>query len=511
MKKLFRTSIFTLVAIFLLSLTAFAKENTTIIMLNPEHNYEVGDKVTVTVGVSSTDGSYLKSADCGFGYNASTMKLLTTTDSYDHFYIESKNPAKWLYYDLEFEMINDGKMYFIAGAYSGEGIIKAIKSDGSRIDLPRASLVYKIGTGIYTKVSDCNLKSMDLKDEKGMTIKMNRDFDKNITEYWIEVDAAVSELVINGETENPEDKIILPDKIIEPGESTKEIIIEATDHTQKAYILHITKPEQQVTVENIQITGNDEKNIEYDFSQETLEYILSVDNETTELSFKGLSDSEYVKFDYPETVAVKVGYNNYVVKAWTDNQEKIYNFNIFREPSSLQILSIIGELSDDTTLSLDQEFSPEITEYSANVKADVQRAKFIYTLANIEDSILEDPEYKLEEGMNECKLTVTDGIDQKVYTIMIFREPYEKVVSEESKTVGPIINSRQITEFVRKDLKFLLFLGFILLAGITIFVVMQLRRNVEEYTKSEEALAEKTEKERKRRLKQKEKERKKKN
>ena len=40
-----------------------AAENTTIIALDPNRNYEKGEIVKVTVGVSSTDGSYLKSAE----------------------------------------------------------------------------------------------------------------------------------------------------------------------------------------------------------------------------------------------------------------------------------------------------------------------------------------------------------------------------------------------------------------------------------------------------------------
>lgn len=66
-------------------LRVHAAENTTIIALDPNKDYQKGEVVKVTVGISSTDGSYLKSADCGFGYNGATMKLLTETESVDHF------------------------------------------------------------------------------------------------------------------------------------------------------------------------------------------------------------------------------------------------------------------------------------------------------------------------------------------------------------------------------------------------------------------------------------------
>lgn len=71
-----------------------ASDQTTIIMLDPNRSYQIGETVKVTIGVESTDGSYLKSADCGFGYNGATMELLTETDAEDHIVISSDTPQK---------------------------------------------------------------------------------------------------------------------------------------------------------------------------------------------------------------------------------------------------------------------------------------------------------------------------------------------------------------------------------------------------------------------------------
>lgn len=49
---------------FMPVLTHAGPNNTTIIALDPNRDYAKGEKVTVTVGISSTDGSYLKSAVC---------------------------------------------------------------------------------------------------------------------------------------------------------------------------------------------------------------------------------------------------------------------------------------------------------------------------------------------------------------------------------------------------------------------------------------------------------------
>lgn len=499
--------ILTLLLILTFSFSSFGKENTTIIMLNPNRDYQKGEIVNVKIGVSSPDGSYLKSAVCGFGYNGSTMKLITETQKPDSFLMESDVPAKWLYYDLQFEMLNDGKMYFIAGASSKEGTIRAIKADGSRIDLPRASVVYKIGTGLYTKVSDCNLEHLILYDENKNEIKMSRFFDKNISEYWVIVGPEVSNISFGANVENKADKIILPKSEIDAGESVKEIAVEATDGTQKKYIFHISKPIQPVVVDNIIITNGKGEKIPYDFSKDTEEYYLEVENDVHELKFMGETQSKYMSFQYPDAKKMEVGYNNLKVVAITQNQEKTYAFNIFRKPSKLQIMSLIGELSDDTTLKMDREFTPEKTEYSANVTADVKKVKFLYKLGDSEDKIIENSEFSLNAGINDCKLTVSDGVNEKVYSIVIIKDDYKKVSLSED-TNGPSKNENPFTSFIHKDLRAFFVVGFISILFIGSIIVIQLTGRMKEYKSSEEARVEREEKERLKRLKEKEKQRK---
>ena len=484
---------------FMPVLTHAGPNNTTIIALDPNRDYAKGEKVTVTVGISSTDGSYLKSANCGFGYNGATMRLLTETDTPDHFLIESDAPKKWLYYDLEFEMIADGKMYFIAGAYSGDGVIKAIKADGSRIDLPRASVVLKIGTGIYTKVSDCNLDTVMFSDEFGEEIVLNRPFNKNETEYWAEVNS--DSVTIDANTENTEDKVIIPDLTLQPGENIKEIYVEATDGTRKTYTFHFNRPAHPVSVSNIELYDSKGNLIPYKFSEDTLEYFLEVETDVDTITFKGNSESRYVSFEAPEEKELQVGYNNISVKAKSDTDEKIYSYNIFRKSQPLRLLSLIGELSDETTLIFDQEFDPEVFQYTARCTSDIQSVKFLYTAG--EGTVLEsDPVFPLNEGVNLCKLVVSDGSDKQTYQITVMKDAYDQTEKEEV-IQGPIHNDRDITGFQFKDFRILYFISIIILIGLIGFIILQLKKKWEEYENSSERIVRKEEKERKKRMKEK--------
>lgn len=463
-----------------------ATGQTTIIALDPNRDYQKGEKVKVTVGVSTTDGSFLKSANCGFGYNGATMKLLTETDTKDHFLIESETPTKWLYKDLEFEMIADGTMYFIAGAYSGDGVIKGTRADGSWIDLPRASVVRKVGTGIYTKVSDCNLATLEIKDEDGNEIKMNRPFNKNETEYWIENEDVGNSVSISASAENSQDEIIVPDLVLQPGDNVKNIYVEAADGTRKKYTIHITKPQQPVSFAKIQLFDSKGKEIDYDFSSEISDYILEVDNEISEVNFKGSGESKETKFEYPKEKTLSVGYNNFTVKVYTDTEEKIYSYNIFRKSLPLRILSIVGELSDGTILKLDKEFDPEINEYTATCTSDIKKINFVCTVSQDGAFLKKNPEFKLQEGVNICELVLTNDVgEENKYIITIFKDAYDKT-EKPKEEYKPIHNDNIIRQFHFKDHIGIAIIGGLILFSLIVFIIKQLLKYINEYNTSDE-------------------------
>lgn len=500
--------VFTLVPLFGKTDKAYAaSDQITIIMLDKVGPYQIGDKVKVTVGVSSTDGAYLKEAWCGFGYNGATMKLLSETDTEDHFMIKSDVAKKWLYYDMEFEMTANGKMFFIAGAYSGDGVIQAIKADGNHISLPRASVLYKIGTGQYTKVSDCNLESVTIVDDQGNIVELNRSFDKNITDYNATLDASVQTVNFNAIAENPADKVIEPDINLVPGENKKVVQVEATDGMVKEYNFTFYKPELSADCNDIDLLKADGSEIEYAFDKTVYRYDITVPNECNEITFKA-DVPEKVQFEVKEGNELEVGYNAKTVRIYTESDEKEYEYFIFREPSALTLTSLVAEGSDELTIALTPEFSPETLEYTGSVTPDVKRVKFIYTLANEEDYIKEEPEYELHVGDNECIITVTDGINEKQYKVTITRPDYEDVNINYDQNGRPV-NPEPFTVFEKRNLIALIAIAGVILAAISISNIVKAKKVEKEYNASEEAEIDKLVKERNNRLKKKEKERKK--
>ena len=277
--------------------------------------------------------------------------------------------------------------------------------------------------------------------------------------------------------------------------------MEATDGTRKTYPFHFNRPAHPVSVSNIELYDSKGNLIPYKFSEDTLEYFLEVETDVDTITFKGNSESRYVSFEAPEEKELQVGYNNISVKAKSDTDEKIYSYNIFRKSQPLRLLSLIGELSDETTLIFDQEFDPEVFQYTARCTSDIQSVKFLYTAG--EGTVLEsDPVFPLNEGVNLCKLVVSDGSDKQTYQITVMKDAYDQTEKEEV-IQGPIHNDRDITGFQFKDFRILYFISIIILIGLIGFIILQLKKKWEEYENSSERIVRKEEKERKKRMKEK--------
>lgn len=495
--------------------TYAAANQTTIIMSNNiKSTYDIGEHVTFTIGVSSTDGSYLTKAWCGFGYNQSTMKVVSETDTEDHVWATSDTPTKWLYKEIEFEMTANGKCYFIAGAYSGDGQIVGYRADGSRMELPRASVVYKIGTGIYTKTSDCNLESLIVRDaDTGEEIAFNRSFDKNITEYNGAAGYPhLNKLSIEATPENSNDHVELPEDLtLKSGMNDIPISVVAVDGDKKDYVLHIEKPAVPVTVENIKVAADNGNEVNYLFNQDTLSYELTAPNTVQSLSFEAVGLGEGCTVTYPSITTLEPGYNIFYVTIQSEGETKKYEYYVQKELSDLSLSSLVLEGSDETVLDFDTPFAPDRVLYEASVTADVSKVKVAYTLGNPSDSVKETESVReLVSGINYITVTVTDGTNEKVYTVKVNREAYETVEASEPDEEQDTRNLKEFTSYKFKDLLPLAIIAGIAFIAILAVVLIKLKKLGADYKSSAEAESDKAERERKKRLKELEKQRKKK-
>lgn len=494
----------------------------TIIMLdNEKRAYSIGETITFTIGIADPGGGYLTSADSGFGYSQDTLKLISETDTPDHVQLGG-GPAKWLYRDITFEVINTGTVYFVAGAYSGNGVIKAVRADGTVVSCPRASVVYGAGAG---KVESHDKKepligsvSISFRDT-GETVVLEREVDPYITEYSavLNADDAGREIDIDAvPAEKNHTAGVSVNGPLSVGENEVTVTVTNGAGTTKDYRIVLTVPEPAAEIRDIAIIKGEEKE-EIGFDTEKKEYEISVPTDQEELEFV-VDAGNGAKVSIPEK-SLEYGTNVKYVTADVGNELVRYTFYVYREPPELSLSQLVVELSDDTTLSLNEEFSPDKTDYEGSVTSDVRKA-IVHTgtshpgvdliVKNGDGETLKlqkDGAYimPLSNGDNQCAFTVTDGYNTRNYSLKIHRAHAEQVTPP-AETEPPRNDLEFAHPKIRNNTVFIVgaVAALVLLIGGGAFMAL---RHAKMYAESDEGKAEESERQRTERLKEKNKER----
>ena len=195
----------------------------------------------------------------------------------------------------------------------------------------------------------------------------------------------------------------------------------------------------------------------------------------------------------------------------SEGETKKYEYYVQKELSDLSLSSLVLEGSDETVLDFDTPFAPDRVLYEASVTADVSKVKVAYTLGNPSDSVKETESVReLVSGINYITVTVTDGTNEKVYTVKVNREAYETVEASEPDEEQDTRNLKEFTSYKFKDLLPLAIIAGIAFIAILAIVLIKLKKLGADYKSSAEAESDKAERERKKRLKELEKQRKKK-
>lgn len=499
----------------------------TIIILDKEKKaYDIGETITFTIGIADPGGGYLISADSGFGYSRDTLKLVSETDSPDHVLL-SGGPARWLYRDLTFEVVAPGTVYFVAGAYSGNGVIRAVRADGTVISCPRASVVYGAGPDKVEEPTEPEkepekeplIESLSVKfSDTGEQIPLNRDPEPYITEYTAVLGAGDVGREIDVEAvpkENSHTVSVAGNMTLKKGENEIAAVVRNGDGETKTYSVCLTVPEPAVEITDIAVK-KDGKREELGFELEKKEYEMSVPTDQDEIEFI-IDAGEDAKIAIPDKT-LEYGTNVKYVTAEVGDEQIRYTFYVYREPPELSLSQMVVELSDDTTLSMDSSFSPDRTEYEGNVTSDVQRAYIYAKAVQAETELIakDDTGKKLDmrgdayvmplkNGENTSTLTVTDGYNTKEYLLKINRA-FAEEVAPPPETEPP----NNDLEFIHPEPKSYraaiigCVVAVVILIGGGAFIAL---RHARAYAASEEGMAEESEKQRNERLKEKSKER----
>ena len=501
MKKLI--AIMTAILSLTFAFPAHAEQTTVIYLDNIKSSYDIGEELTFSIGVASPTGGYLKSAYCGFGYNQSTMELISEADTEDHIWIKSNAPQyRLISKDIKFKVKASGKIYFIAGAYSGPGQITGYDSNNQKILCPRASVVYKAGTGIYTPTSDCDAKSITIYDaDTGKEIVFNRSFDKYQTEYTANVSPDISNIRIEAEPALEEDRVVYPENTtLHAGINTIKVGIQAVGGEVKDYTFTILRPSVEAEVTNISIIDNLGEAVPYEFSPDVYEYDLSVGRDIKEITFRAETGPE-TEVEYPEDTQIRSGYNIYKVKARREDSVKEYEYYIYKEFSELTLKELIVETPDGISHPFDKDFSPEEHNYVMQVTSDIDHVTIKASPAITGDSVKEDYGYpvRVDSGENTYPITVTDGINESVYTLKIIRDASPVAYMKKPEKTIPK-NLKEWTEYNYNDLSILAKIGIPLLLIFLITASVFAIKQSNKFSKTDEGRSEKSERARKKRL-----------
>jgi len=522
-KKIFRRVVATaMIFLFILplSIKAFAGEwqSTIIIIDNEKKVYKIGETINFTIGIADPGGGYLNSADFGIGYSDQTLKPVSTDQNIDHVHI-SGGPAKWLYYTVTMQVIGSGRVYFIAGASSGAGMIKAVRSDGSVVTCPRASVVYSAGDDTVSpeitpvtppeELAEADLKSVHFQfTDNDEEIEFEREFDKNITTYStvLSDEDADREIKITAEAQNPEDQVVIPSSaLLKEGLNSFSVTVKSSKGlADKVYTFNLSVPGSTKKLDEIKVVAGLEE-IPIDFRAEKYEYTFTVPENVDNIDFSTVGGPE-LNADRPDG-KLDYGCNVKYVVVHYDKKDARYTFYVYRECPKLSLSSMVGELSDDTTLKMDKEFDPSVTEYSAEVPSDVHKVKFNVTVPDTENTYIkqDSTEFELQHGDNNCVITVTDGYNDQDYIFRIFRQ--EAYVPQAERDPEDKRNFKAFIFGTETDSSWIASAVFVVLILLIAFIIVFTIKNIRKFNKTKTAAADKEEDERKNRLKSKEKER----
>lgn len=178
------------------------------------------------------------------------------------------------------------------------------------------------------KSDNKNLKSLSVNGDFELTPK----FDKNVTEYNLEVGSDVEKIDIKAVTEDNSAKVTITgnDKLL-MGENTVEIKVTAEDGTARAYKINVTKGEIEsadlgLGLSELSIDGY---TLTPEFSTGTYEYKLDIaDSSITSINVNAKSNAENAIIEIAGNNELKVGENIITILVKSEDGKEVTTYQI---------------------------------------------------------------------------------------------------------------------------------------------------------------------------------------
>lgn len=268
------------------------------------------------------------------------------------------------------------------------------------------------------------------------------EFDKDTTDYTVNVDGSVTEITVDATLTDERGKIIsgLGKHDLVVGENIITIKVESESGAPNSYTIKVNRAKKSdnslstLTVDGVEVP---------DFNPETLEYTLSdvVYSKTSILIGATTTDSD-ATIEGTGNKGLKTGENTFEVIVTAQNGDtRTYKINIKREKNNNAYLSILSVKGT----TLDPKFNKETTEYTVTVAETKDKLSPSDVTAVTEDNnakVVKQNEITLSTTTdNYYTVTVTaeDGT-LKVYTIQVIRPKSTDATLKEVKLNGAIIS-----------------------------------------------------------------------
>ena len=202
------------------------------------------------------------------------------------------------------------------------------------------------------KSSDANIKALNISDGK-----LTPDFDKNITEYYTEVDLSVSKITTRVTLSDEKATVTVSgNKNLKEGKNTIELTVTAENGTQKKYYIYATRKEDtektNTKLNKLEINGYD---MSPSFNPEILEYKVVLTEDIEKLEINVTTENENAKVEITGNDDLKGENNEIKIKAAIGDLPETINADISKinVSEALRVKDLV--LGDKVEILTDKE------------------------------------------------------------------------------------------------------------------------------------------------------------
>lgn len=272
--------------------------------------------------------------------------------------------------------------------------------------------IYKINV-TRAKSSNNNLKSL-LINQKEID-----DFDKNKTDYLINVDNSTDKIIIDAISEDETATISnLGEKNLATGDNIIEVPVQAENGEIKIYKLTINRAKSSNNY--LKSLVIDDGDFTPEFNKETLTYSIDVPNEIDKLNLVAIPEDDKATVEIDGNEEFIVGKNQVIINIIAENNSvRTYTINVNKQPKANNYLNdIVVTDEDGIKYDLDPVFDKKESNYNIVIPSQINYVYINVTKSSPSLEVEGDGRVEITSSPMLHKITVsTTGGTTRIYNL----------------------------------------------------------------------------------------------